>query len=146
MKTDEIREIGGRKALNTQKERGYMEISVYNNEELGAVRVVLIEDKLWFVMEEICEILGLSEDIFFLLEDWYSRSMTIPTQTGHTDIKVVDEYGLHALIMSSRKPEAKKFKRWVNSEVIPAARLCTPYGTGSLKAETMKLKQQLLLT
>jgi len=123
------------------KESINMKILMFGNDYFGSIRVVLLQDEPWFVAKDICDILGFSENIEFLLDEEETGSIAIPTETGHRIMAIISKYGLYCLMMSSRNSEVKKFKRWINKEVLPAS-----YEKGNLKAKTMKLEHQLLLT
>ena len=81
--------------------------------------------EVWFVANDICAALGLANPRDALAkhvdeEDVAKRDT--PTSSGNQQLNHVNESGLYALIFGSRKPEAKRFKRWVTSEVLPAIR------------------------
>lgn len=98
----------------------------------AAVRVVTIEGQPWFVAADVCRAIGLAA-----YEGSFARHLrrldddeitvvsktpvTIPG-TGMQSAKLVNESGLYALILQSRKPEAQRFRKWVTSEVLPAIR------------------------
>ena len=90
------------------------------------VRVVINEsdNEPWFVAKDVCEILGLADThtaLRTLDEDEKGRQI-LPTLGGAQDISVINESGLYTLIMRSNKPEAKKFRKWVTSEVLTSIR------------------------
>lgn len=97
------------------------------------VRTMVIDDKPWFVAIDACKILGLTNTSVALqrLDDDERSKLNLGRQ-GKTNI--VNEYGLYTLILASRKPEARKFKRWVTHEVLPAIRKHGAYMT----AETIE--------
>jgi len=81
-------------------------------------------DDPWFVAKDVCRVLAISDHhqaIEKLDEDERGRCI-IPTPSGDQEMKTVSESGLYALIFRSRKPEAKAFRKWVTSEVLPAIR------------------------
>ena len=93
------------------------------------LRVVMIKDEPWFVAVDVCNALSIgnpSDSIRSLDED----EVTLGTIEGsHRATNLINESGLYSLIFKSRKPEAKKFKRWVTHEVLPAIRKTGSYGT-----------------
>lgn len=98
---------------------------VFDNPEFGLLRVVKDESgEPWFVAKDICESLGLSNprSSVALLDDDERGVHTVDTLSGQQDVSIVSEAGLYSLIMRSRKPEAKAFKRWVTHEVLPSIR------------------------
>lgn len=104
------------------------QLQIFKNEDFGEVRVVELNKEPWFVATDICKALDIknvTQAINRLDED--ERSMFNIGRQGETNI--VNEYGLYNLILSSRKPEAKKFKRWITHEVIPSIRKHGAYMT-----------------
>jgi len=90
----------------------------YNSKQ---VRTITKDGEPWFVATDICEVLDIqnaTQALYRLDED--ERSMFNIGRQGEANI--VNEYGLYNLILSSRKPEAKEFKRWITHEVIPSIR------------------------
>lgn len=103
---------------------------VFSSERFGNVRVVMVDDEPWFVGKDICESLGLTNSRMSInrLDDDEKGVSSIDTLGGTQQIQVVSESGLYLLISSSRKPEAREFKRWVNHEVLPSIRKTGSYG------------------
>ena len=103
-------------------------LQIFKNDDFGEIRVVELNNEPWFVATDICKVLDIknvTQAINRLDED--ERSMLNIGRQGVTNI--VNEYGLYNLILASRKPEAKKFKRWVTHEVIPSIRKHGAYMT-----------------
>ena len=93
--------------------------------ESFAIRV--IPDELgnpWFVAADVCDALtiGNNRDAISRLDDDEKGVVTTDTLGGPQELAVINESGLYSLILTSRKPEAKKLKKWVTSEVLPAIR------------------------
>ena len=110
------------------------ELQIFNSEEFGEIRTVSINDEPWFVASDICKALELSNatvSVQRLDEDEKSK-FNLGLSGGDTNC--VNEYGLYSLVLASRKPEAKKFKRWITHEVIPSIRKHGGYIAGQ---ETM---------
>lgn len=98
-----------------------------------SVRVVMIDGTPWFVGKDVCEALSIANhnDALGRLDDDERRGVAITDPLGIEQTAVaINESGLYSLILTSRKPEAKKFKKWVTSEVLPAIRK-----TGRYEAE-----------
>lgn len=97
------------------------ELQVFNNEMFGNVRIILQDNEPWFVAADVCKCLEHTNTTMALqrLDDDERSKLNLGRQ-GETN--VVNEYGLYSLVMSSRKPEAKEFKRWVTHEVLPSIR------------------------
>lgn len=110
-------------------------IQVFNNEELGCIRTVMINDQPWFVGKDVAVALGYSNpqkairDHIDVEDKTVNDSFTINGTKG----TLINESGLYSLILSSKLPSAKKFKRWVTSEVLPAIRKTGHYGNTPLK-------------
>ncbi|MGB4948897.1 MAG: Bro-N domain-containing protein [Candidatus Competibacter denitrificans] len=91
----------------------------------SSVRIVMIDDAPWFVGKDVCEALSIANhnDALGRLDDDERRGVAITDPLGIEQTAVaINESGLYSLILTSRKPEAKKFKKWVTSEVLPALR------------------------
>ena len=104
------------------------ELQVFNNEMFGNVRIILQGNEPWFVAKDVCDCLDLSNSRKALsrLEDDEKGVTLSDTLGGKQEMATVNEYGLYSLVLSSRKPEAKEFKRWITHEVLPSLR---KYGT-----------------
>jgi anti-repressor protein len=101
------------------------DIAVFSYANTGAgVRTVVRDGNPWFVAADVCGILSLgrTHDAVRGLDDDERGTDTIRTPGGDQDVTVINEPGLYSLILRSRKPEAKAFKRWVTHEVLPAIR------------------------
>lgn len=101
------------------------EIQTFNNPEFGTVRAVRDEDgEPMFVAKDVCTALEVknSRDAIARLDNDERGVVLIDTPGGEQQMQAVNEAGLYVLVLSSRKPEAKAFKRWVTHEVLPALR------------------------
>ena len=87
-----------------------------------SVRVLMIDGEPWFVAADVLEVLTLDRKALERLDSDEKGVSSIHTLGGPQKMTVINESGLYALILTSRKPEAKKFKKWVTSEVLPALR------------------------
>ena len=101
------------------------EIKVFDNPEFGEIRTTTIDDEPWFVGKDVAEILGYS-DTFGAIKKHVDGEDKQNCQNDSFEsprgMTVINESGLYSLILSSKLPTAKKFKRWVTSEVLPAIR------------------------
>jgi anti-repressor protein len=100
-------------------------LKVFENEEFGAVRTVVVDDVPYFVGRDVAEILGYSnfaKAIRDHVDDEDKLTERIVLSGQNREVGVINESGLYSLILSSKMPNAKKFKRWVTSEVLPAIR------------------------
>ncbi len=105
------------------------EIQVFNNSEFGQIRTMIIDGEPWFVGKDVAVALGYldtkdavrkhvdSED-----KQLIQRRQIATLKIPNRGIIAVNESGLYALIFESKLPSAKRFKRWVTSEVLPAIR------------------------
>lgn len=104
------------------------------------LRVVMRDGEPWFAAADVCAALtiGNSRMATDRLDDDEKGVSSIDTPSGQQEMTIVNESGLYSLILGSRKPEAKKFKKWVTSEVLPAIRKTGSYiVTGSTMNETV---------
>ncbi|MCR6795710.1 phage antirepressor [Bacillus paranthracis] len=103
-------------------------LQVFNNEELGQVRTVVKGEDVWFVAKDVCEVLEIKNTTQAMQKlDPEERTMFNIGRQG--EINIINESGLYSLIMTSRKPQAKAFKKWVTSEVLPSIRKHGAYMT-----------------
>lgn len=89
------------------------------------IRAMLIDGEPWFVAKDVCHALGIENSrqaLRRLDDDERNTVISNDGNRGNPNLAVVNESGLYALILTSRKPEAKRFRRWVTSEVLPAIR------------------------
>lgn len=98
-------------------------IKVFENEQFGKIRVVEKNNEPWFIAKDVCKALGLaqvSRAIQKLDEDEVTNSKVIDSIGREQKVNAISEAGMYSLVLVSRKPEAKAFKRWVTHEVLPA--------------------------
>lgn len=100
------------------------DVTIFRKNEFGAVRAVTLAGEPWFVAADVCRVLGLgnSSDVIKRLDEDERTLVSIEGASNGLPVNAVNEPGLYALILGSRKPEAKAFKRWITHEVIPAIR------------------------
>lgn len=101
------------------------ELQIFNNPEFGEIRTVAIDGEPWFVGKDVAERLGYSntKDALSRHVDRDDKQGSRFTTSGQArDMTVINESGLYSLVLSSKLPTAKKFKRWITSEVIPTIR------------------------
>ena len=109
------------------------QLQVFNNQAFGQVRTMMIDGSPWFVAKDVCECLDInnSRQALARLDSDEKNSVILNDGTpGNPEKGIVNEYGLYSLVLSSRKPSAKAFKRWITHEVIPAIRKHGAYMTG----------------
>ena len=108
---------------------------VFKNAELGSVRVVMVEKVPYFVGKDVAEILGYKDTSDAIKrhvddEDKLTRRFTDSGQSR--EMYIVNESGLYSLILSSKLPSAKHFKKWVTSEVLPSIHKHGIYATDNV--------------
>ena len=104
------------------------QLQVFKNPEFGEIRVVEKDGEPWFVAVDVCDILGLSNPTIAVSRlDKDERAKFNLGRQG--DSTIVNEPGLYSLILGSRKPEAKAFKRWITHDIIPSIRKYGAYMT-----------------
>ena len=121
------------------------DIQVFNNEEFGNIRTVEIDGEPWFVGKDIALALGYKDTADGLknhVDDEDKRLVKvgeIPTlETSNFGAYIINESGLYSLILGSRLPSAKKFKRWVTSDVLPAIRQTGSYNLPQTYSEALR--------
>ena len=137
------------------------DIQIFNNPEFGDIRTVVIDNDPWFVGKDVADILGYqngSRDINRHVDEEDKRLTKMVSQGQNRDITVINESGLYSLIFGSKLESAKKFKKWVTSEVLPSIRKTGTYvmpqttdgkiallaqGHTELKAEVDEIKADL---
>ena len=98
------------------------ELQIFNNPEFGSVRTITKDNKPMFCLSDICKALEIKNatDVAKRLEEDEVTRLNLGSQSGETNF--VTESGLYAVILRSDKPNAKKFRKWVTSEVLPSIR------------------------
>lgn len=106
---------------NYQPEQSSRQLTVFKFNE-NQIRTVAIEGEAWFVGNDACKVLDISDSKQAIerLDEDERGWCTVPTPGGPQKMAVINQSGLYSLILTSRKPEAKAFKRWITHEVIPS--------------------------
>lgn len=114
-------------------------LTIFENKTFGNVRVVEINNEPWFVAKDVCKCLSVnnSSQALSRLDNDEKGVILNDTLGGAQEMAIVNECGLYSLILSSRKPEAKEFKRWVTHEVIPTIRKHGAYMTPEVIEKTL---------
>jgi anti-repressor protein len=140
--------LEGKKLSNTMTKGG---ITMTNNQlqvfnfGMNEVRTVMKDNEAWFVAKDVCDVLEITDSVVALRRIDEDEKCLIPTPHPQSNTKMmnvlaVNEYGLYTLVLGSRKPEAKQFKRWITHEVIPAIRK-----TGSYSMPTTSNSELILM-
>lgn len=112
-----------------------MNIQTFDFNE-APVRVLMRDEQPWFVAADVCRVLELSNPSMACeaLDDDEKGISTADTPGGSQKMLTISESGLYALVFKSRKPEARKFRKWVTAEVLPAIRETGRYDHGPVAA------------
>ena len=109
------------------------DLQVFSNPEFGSIRTIMLDEMPWWVGKDIATSLGYSnasKAVSAHVDNEDRQTMVLPySQNGNTigKLVVINESGLYSLILSSKLPSAKRFKRWITSEVLPALRRTGSY-------------------
>lgn len=123
------------------------DMQVFTNNMFGQVRVIQREGEPWFVAADVCKALeiGNSRQAIVRLDDDEKGVISTDTLGGQQQVNIVNEPGLYTLVLGSRKPEARLFKRWITHEVIPAIRKTGGYIAGQETLSDDELMARALL-
>lgn len=124
------------------------ELMIFNNPEFGNIRTMECDGAPWFVGKDVAAVLGYKDATKAARErvDAEDRGVAkIDTPSGQQEMTIINESGLYALVLGSKLPTAKKFKRWVTSEVIPSIRKHGGYINGQENMTPEELMASALL-
>ncbi len=110
------------------------------------VRVIGNAEKPWWVGKDICDVLDISKyrDALARLDEDERCPFEVDTLGGKQEMTCINESGLYSLILSSRKPQAREFKKWLTSEVLPAIRKTGSYSITKQNSDS-RLAEDLML-
>lgn len=117
------------------------DLQVFNNAMFGNVRILMRNNEPWFVAKDVCDCLEInnSRQALSRLDADEKSSVILNDGTpGNPEKSVVNEYGLYSLVLSSRKPEAKEFRRWITHEVLPSIRMHGAYMTSDVLKQAIQ--------
>lgn len=125
-------------------------LQIFNSAEFGEIRTVTIDNEPWFVGKDVALALGYSNaskavSVHVEEEDRILKVLEADSQNGNvvkTQTALINESGLYALIFGSKLESAKRFKRWVTAEVLPAIRKTGSYQKPMTTAEQIQLLAQ----
>lgn len=125
------------------------ELKIFSNPDFGTIRTLELNNEPWFVGKDVAEVLGYTNPRDALAkhvdaEDKDTVAICDGTP-GNPNTTIINESGLYSLILSSKLPTAKKFKRWVTSEVLPAIRKHGGYVAGQEHMSDEELMAKALL-
>lgn len=115
------------------------DVKIFESPEFGQVRTTVIGGEPWFVAADVCRALAIGNPSMALdrLDDDERTLISIEGASNGKPVNGVNEPGLYSLVLGSRKPEAKAFKRWITHDVIPAIRKHGGYHIPQSPAEQM---------
>ncbi len=115
-------------------------LMTFENAAFGKIRTLTIDGEPWFVAADVCRALEIGNPSMAVerLDDDEKGISTIDTLGGKQRMTIINEPGLYSLVLSSRKPEAKAFRRWITHEVIPTIRKYGGYMTKSLLEQVLE--------
>lgn len=118
------------------------DLQIFNNEEFGEVRTAVVNDEPMFCLIDICKALEIKNatDVAKRLDEDELTRLNLGSRAGETNF--ITESGLYAVILRSDKPNAKKFRKWVTSEVLPTIRKTGSYNKPMSTAEKIRLLAQ----
>ncbi len=107
------------------------DLITFSSVQFGDIRTTNVNGEPWFVAADVCRALdlGTTSKAVERLDDDEKGVNSIPTLGGKQNLTIINEPGLYSLVLGSRKPEAKAFKRWITHEVIPSIRRNGAYMT-----------------
>lgn len=119
------------------------ELRIFDNSEFGKVRATTRDGEPWFVAADVCRALDIvqNRNAVARLDNDEKGVCLMDTLGGAQEMSIVNEPGLYSLILSSRKPQAKAFKRWITHEVIPSIRKTGGYIAGESNMSEAELIQ-----
>lgn len=121
-------------------------IQIFENSEFGKVRTLMIDGEPWAVGRDVAEALGYKNPRQAIIDHVDPEDKGVAkrdTIGGNQDTAIINESGLYSLILSSKLPKAKEFKRWITSEVLPALRKTGHYGSPHTLADLVPLIESL---
>ena len=117
------------------------DLQVFINAMLGTVRILMRNNEPWFVAKDVCDCLEINNSrqaLSRLDADEKSNVILNDGTPGNPEKSVVNEYGLYNLVLSSRKPEAKEFRRWITHDVLPSIRMHGAYMTDDVLKQAIQ--------
>lgn len=118
------------------------ELKVFNNAEFGEIRTVVIDGEPWFVGNDVAGILEYKDKYSAIrknVDNEDRRLCPVGSTSGVQNTIIINESGLYSLIFGSKLESAKRFKRWVTSEVLPSIRKTGNYSEEKLPSEQIPI-------
>lgn len=111
------------------------QMQIFKSSDFGEVRTVTIDNEPWFVGKDVADILGYSntrDSLARHVDEEDKADVVIHDGSQNRSMSAINESGLYSLVLSSKMPDAKKFKRWVTTEILPSIRKNGAYMTDSV--------------
>ena len=124
------------------------ELKLFNNPEFGTIRVISIEDEPWLVGKDVAQALGYTDTDQALrrhVDDEDKLTRNFDGSGQNRGMTIINESGLYSLVLASKLPTARKFRRWVTSEVLPSIRKTGGYIQGQQELSPEELMAKALL-
>lgn len=122
------------------------QLEIFKNREFGEIRTVTIDGEPWFIGKDVAEALGygkgksLNNAVATHVDEEDKGVTEMMTPGGKQNLIIINESGLYSLILSSKLPNAKKFKHWVTSEILPQIRKTGSYQKRLTPEEMMRIQ------
>lgn len=122
------------------------QLEIFKNREFGEIRTVTIDGEPWFIGKDVAEALGygkgksLNNAVATHVDEEDKGVTEMMTPGGKQNLIIINESGLYSLILSSKLPNAKKFKHWVTSEILPQIRKTGSYQKRLAPEEMMRIQ------
>ncbi len=136
--------------FSSKIERGFAMngIQIFNNEEFGQIRLVLINNEPWIVGKDVAQALGyentkdaLNRHVEAEDKQIIQRSQITTLEIPNRGMTIINESGMYALIFGSKLPSARRFKHWVTSEVLPTIRKTGRYSPNTYRIQDAPLSK-----
>ena len=123
------------------------QLQIFENEQFGNIRTIVVDGEIYFVGKDVAVALKYKDTKNALKDhvDAEDKGVSVlDTPSGKQTMTVINESGLYSLILFSKMPTAKGFKRWITSEVLPKIRRMGIYSTENILNKFLKFKMCLL--
>lgn len=121
------------------------EVAIFNNSQFGEIRLIEQNSEPWFVLADVCKVLELSNPSMVAKKLDVDERAKSDLGLQERNVTLVNESGLYAVILRSDKPQAKPFRKWVTSEVLPAIRKTGEYKAkpaDELRRKNVEIREQ----
>ena len=131
------------KMKNSTKQNG---VEIFKSDDFGDIRVVYRDGDPWFVAADVCKSLNINNvgNATAKLDDDEKGVHSMDTLGGEQKVSIISEAGMYSIILLSRKPKAKAFKRWITHEVIPSIRKHGVYASDEFLKKTEEERKKIL--